>query len=246
VGDHEHRQVQAVGQVLDQGVEGRGADRVQARGGLVQEQQLGVHGQGAGQAGALAHAARQLGGLEVAGPGGQADQGDLQVGQVLDLALGQAGVLVQRRGDVLAHGQVREQRPLLEQHAPAALDDVPAAARGVGHVLAEQLDRAAVGDLQADDGVEQDRLAGARAADHAQHLAALGGQVQAVVDDVVAEPRDQAGDPDRRRLGGRRASSSARGGGAVRSLAMALDCDDWAGLTGSAPCRSGRRPHRWR
>ncbi len=48
----------------DQFVEGGGADRVEAGGRLVEEQQLRVQRQGAGQAGALDHAAGQFRGLE--------------------------------------------------------------------------------------------------------------------------------------------------------------------------------------
>ena len=40
---------------------------------------------------------------------------------------------------------------------------------------------------QSDDGTQQDRLSGARAAHHAQHLAAIDVQVDMVVNDLVAE-----------------------------------------------------------
>ena len=84
--------VQAVGQVLDQVVERGGADRIEARGRLVQEQQLRIERQGAGQAGPLDHAAGELGGLERAGARRQPDQRDLEVGQFVDLVLGRMSV----------------------------------------------------------------------------------------------------------------------------------------------------------
>jgi hypothetical protein len=61
---------------------------------------------------------------------------------------------------------------------------------------------ARVGPAQADDGVEQHRLPGAGAPDHAQHLAAAHGQVEAVVDAMAAELGDQPPHGDGRTLGG--------------------------------------------
>ena len=55
------------------------------------------------------------------------------------------------------------------------------------HVLAEHLDLARVGRLQADDRAHQHRLAGARAADDAEDLAAADGEVEVLVDDLLAE-----------------------------------------------------------
>src|SRR5688500_15895757 len=66
------------------------------------------------------------------------------------------------------------------------------------HVLAEHLDLALVGCLEADDRPHQHRLAGARAADHAEDLAALDVEVQALVDDLVAEAVAQPANGDDR------------------------------------------------
>ncbi|KAG0772535.1 hypothetical protein G6F21_014459 [Rhizopus arrhizus] len=60
VGDQEHGQPQRFLQGPDQAVERGRADRVEAGGGFVQEQQRWIQRQRAGQAGALAHAAGQL------------------------------------------------------------------------------------------------------------------------------------------------------------------------------------------
>jgi hypothetical protein len=57
VGHHDDRQAEALLQPPDQPVEFGGADRIQPCGGLVQEQDLGVHGERPGEPGALAHAA---------------------------------------------------------------------------------------------------------------------------------------------------------------------------------------------
>ena len=55
------------------------------------------------------------------------------------------------------------------------------------HILAEHLDFALVGRLQADDRAHQHRFAGARAADHAEDLAAADVEVEILVDDLLAE-----------------------------------------------------------
>jgi hypothetical protein len=65
-----------------------------------------------------------------------------EIGQLVDGRFRQVRVLVHRRGDVLAHGQVREQCSLLEQHAPAALDVGPLPVRGLGDIPAEDADLA--------------------------------------------------------------------------------------------------------
>ena len=65
-------------------------------------------------------------------------------------------------------------------------------------VDAEDLDLAGVGSPQAEDRAHQHRLARARAADHAQDLAGHHVEVQAVVDDLVAELVDQSAHADDR------------------------------------------------
>ena len=64
--------------------------------------------------------------------------------------------------------------------------------------LAEHVDLALVRRLQADDRAQQHRLAGARAADHAENLAAADVEVEVVVDDLLAEAVAQAAHRDDR------------------------------------------------
>ncbi|MNE02026.1 hypothetical protein D3C80_944870 [compost metagenome] len=192
MGDHEDRQIQIVRQVADQLVEGGGADGIQPRRRLVQEDQLGVQRQGAGQADALAHPPRQFRRLQIERLGLQSDHGDLHLGQFADHIARQVGVFDQGRCDIVQHGQGRKQGPLLEQDAGPALD---LRRLGLGHLIAfmaEQLHRPALGLLQADDGVEQHRLAGARTPDHAQDLAAPHVQIEVLMDHPVAELAQQA------------------------------------------------------
>ncbi|MNE41619.1 hypothetical protein D3C80_1356990 [compost metagenome] len=59
VGDQEHAQAQGVAQGQNQLVEGGRTDRVEARRGFIEKQNVRVQGQGAGQGGAFDHAAGQ-------------------------------------------------------------------------------------------------------------------------------------------------------------------------------------------
>src|SRR3954451_8623878 len=61
MGYHEHRKAQSSLKCGDQVIEFAGPDRVEARGRLVEEQDLGVERQGAGERRALDHAAGKLG-----------------------------------------------------------------------------------------------------------------------------------------------------------------------------------------
>ncbi|MOA27548.1 hypothetical protein D3C78_1484310 [compost metagenome] len=70
-------------------------------------------------------------------------------------------MLDQGRGHIVQHRQGRKQRPLLEQDAGAPFN---LGRLGLGHLvalIAEQLDRAAFGLLEPNNGVEQHGLAGA-------------------------------------------------------------------------------------
>ena len=60
VGHHHHAHGVGFLEVQDQIVDTRRGDRVQARGRFVEEQDLGIHGHGTGESGALLHASAQL------------------------------------------------------------------------------------------------------------------------------------------------------------------------------------------
>jgi hypothetical protein len=135
----------------------------------------------AGEPGALAHATRQLGGIPAAGVERQADQRDLEAGQLVEQALGQGKPLAQRHLDVLRHGQRAEQGPVLEQHALIGLQRAPRAIAQLREVVAQHLDPAALRAQQAEQLAQQHRLAGTRAAHDAEHLAALHLEVEPVM-----------------------------------------------------------------
>ena len=189
---HENGEAEAVVQSLDEFVVVGGADRVEAGGRLVQEQQLGVEGQRPGQAGALAHAAGELGRLLVAGIRRQADQGNLEGGDLAHGLFVQPGMLADRHDDVLRHRQRGKQGAVLELHAGAALDVAFGLAVQLADVLAEDLDGPLGRVVEADDGAQQHGFAGPRSAHKPDNLAAKYVEIEVVVDDVVAELRAHA------------------------------------------------------
>ena len=79
----------------------------------------------------------------------------------------------------------REQRAVLEQDAPAARSAAARARRPTARRWPSTSIVAALRPLEADDGAQQHRLAGARAADQRQDLAALDVEVEAVVQDLL-------------------------------------------------------------
>ena len=81
---------------------------------------------------------------------------------------------------IFEHGQVRQHAPLLGDPGDAAPHDL---VRGQpGEVLAAQAHAAARGARQAHDGSQRGRLAGAVAADEADHLALADGERHALQD----------------------------------------------------------------
>ncbi len=136
MGDDHHGQVQGLLQVLDEVVEARRRNGIQASGGLVQEQHLGLKGQGPGQRCALDHASGELGGEQLSGAHRQAGQADLELRQLLAKPGRELEVLAHRQLHVLEHGKTREQRPPLEDHAPVALIPLPPALGEVQEVPA--------------------------------------------------------------------------------------------------------------
>src|SRR3546814_8898933 len=90
---------------------------------LFRSQKLRVEREGAGDAGTLLHAARQLGRKFGPGVGGKAAHHDLVGGDLVEQRLADIGIIfADRHLDVLGHCQGREQRPALEEDAPAPAD----------------------------------------------------------------------------------------------------------------------------
>ena len=80
----------------------------------------------------------------------------------------------------------------LGQHAPALLEIAVFARRHAQGVVAQHPDLPRHRLLQADNGVEQHRLARARAPDQAHDLASAHGEIHPIVHDAAFESVDQA------------------------------------------------------
>ena len=108
--------------VDDQIVDDVGHDRVEAGRRLVEEDDLGLGGDGAGEADALLHAAGQLGRHRARRPRAPSPTWpSFAIAPCLRLARGRpAGGLDEPEGDVLPDRQAVEQRAALEQHAELA------------------------------------------------------------------------------------------------------------------------------
>jgi hypothetical protein len=195
VGHDQERRVDLRVQVDDQLVEERRADRVEAGVGLVEEHDLGIEHERPRQARALAHAAGDLAGQLVLGAD-QADQVHLLHDDVTDLGLRLLGVLAQRERDVVVEVHRAEHGAVLEQHAEQLADLVEVALGAGGDVGALDDDRALVGLEQADQGLEEDRLAGAGGAQHHADLARGDGQRHVPPDQLLAEGLRQVVDLD--------------------------------------------------
>ena len=89
-----------------------------------------------------------------------------------------------------------EQRPLLEQDAPAALDLAPRFGRELVEVLAEHLDAAGPLGNEAEDGPGEHRFALSGAADEAEDLAPVNVEIEPLQDQALAEADLDRADAD--------------------------------------------------
>ena len=151
--------------------------RVKRRGRLVEQHDLGLHGQRAGDRHPLLLTTRQARG-ELVGLLRDADL--FQQGQGLGFTLGLAALAhyFLRQAEVFQHGHVREQVEVLEHHADFAAVGVDVGFR-IGQVQAINAHRAGIQLFQAIQAAQKGRLAGTGRADHHQHFALghLGGDI---------------------------------------------------------------------
>ena len=134
---------------------------------LVEEDELGLERERAGDRGALLHAAGELGG-ELVGGAVEADELQLRARDRGDRVVREIGPLLERQRDVLADGQRAEERAGLEHDAERRKTGLE-----IGEAAAGDVDLAADGLLEPDQEAEQRRLAAAAAAEDREHLAAL-------------------------------------------------------------------------
>jgi hypothetical protein len=168
-----HHQAGGAGGVVERAYELGGhahADEVQAGKGLVVHDEFGVQRNGARQRHAPRHAARHFTDAQP-GRAAQAHGVELHQHQVADHGFGQRGVLSHRKGHVLEHREVGEQRAELEQHAQTSAQAVelgPVA--GVDQFTVKH-HTALVGGVHTADQAHQGGLAAARTAQDGGDLA---------------------------------------------------------------------------
>src|SRR5215211_512996 len=172
--------------LLDQLAQQCGADRVEAGVRLVEEHDVRVEHERAGEAGALAHAARELVGHLVVGAL-EADLAQAPRDDVRDLVLALVRVLAEREADVVVEVHRAEERAVLEQDAELLAHLEQVVVRHVGDGLAVDEDVAVVGIEQPDHVLDADGLARARGAEDHRDLALGDAHVQAAQDLVAAE-----------------------------------------------------------
>src|SRR3954451_16567566 len=186
VGHDEEGRVDLGVEVDDELVEVGDADRVQPGVRLVEQDDLGVEHQGPGQPGALAHAAGDLT-RELSLGALQADHVHLLEDDAPDLRLALPRVLAQRKGDVVEQVHRAEQGAVLEQDAEQLPDLVELVLAGPHDVGVVDDDGALLGLEQADQRLQEHRLAGARGAQQHRDLPRRQGERDIAPDVLAAE-----------------------------------------------------------
>ena len=176
-----------VAQALDARENGIATLRIHGDRGLIEEDELGLMGDAAGDVKAAQQATREL---------LRAEPHVISEVDELDRLVYQrpaAGAVshVERAEevDVLAHGELLEHRDLLRHHADAPLEVV---ARG-RHGLPEELDGAAVVGEKLQHAVDGRGLAAAVGAEQAEYLALFDGQIEVVERKQISVALDEAG-----------------------------------------------------
>ncbi len=180
-------------QVAEPGAELLADLGVEGAEGLVEEEDPGLDGEGAGERHPLPLAPGELCRVAV-GEVADADQLQQLVGPPPDLGLGPPPDL-QPEGDVPPDGQVPERRVVLEAEA-----DAPPAYRDRGHVLPVDLHRPGVRDLEPGHDAQERGLPAAARAEQGGEGARGHREGHVVESDGVAEPLADGSDGDRHLL----------------------------------------------
>ena len=180
VGDRYRRAAKRADPVADEGVDRAGGDRVEAGGGLVEEQELWVADDRASKAHALLHTARKLGRIEIGDMRGEPHQRhDLDRARAR-LGAGQPLGVDQAEGDVFPHGKAVEQRAALKQHPHAGEHVLPLRLGEGGDIDPIDPHRAGIGAHQPQRDLDRHRFALPRAADNHQTTPRCHRQIQPI------------------------------------------------------------------
>ena len=180
MGDGDGGGAEALHAIDDQVVDDVGHDGIKARGGLIEENDFGIGGDGAGQRHALLHSARKLRGIKAAHIRCQTHLGQLVGGHVLSLRSRHAAALNQAEGHVFPHAQTVEEGRTLEQHAEAREIFIARRTFQPDDILAADQDLSAIGSEDADDAFQHHGFSGAGTADHHKGAALAHFKVDAV------------------------------------------------------------------
>ena len=164
VGDHHDRNPEIAAEQGDQLIQFDGRDRVEAGGGLVEEEEVGLQHQGARDAGPLLHAARDLGGQVFRE---RAEAHEIQLGLDEIRTMGP-------RSDPRLEGSARFSASVRELKSAPDWNSTPNGERPRRARLADSidLDPAVLGTLEANQMAQQRALAAARAAENREDRAA--------------------------------------------------------------------------
>mmetsp|Transcript_27893 Transcript_27893/g.52174 ORF Transcript_27893/g.52174 Transcript_27893/m.52174 type:complete len:340 (+) Transcript_27893:987-2006(+) len=164
MGDHEHGLFRAAPDLEQLFLDGAPRERIERAKGFIQQQQLGMVGEGARDGHALSHAARKLAGLAMHHVAFETHLGQEIAGVVLDLVAGPVGMPgLDAEGDVLEGREPRQERIVLEHDAPIQ--------RGAGHFEPVHLDHAGGRFGEAGEDVHDGGLATARVTEDADEFA---------------------------------------------------------------------------
>src|SRR5690606_29080863 len=209
VGDGKGARAETAHAFDDEAVDDVRHNRVEAGRRLVEKDDLRLGGDRAGEGDPLLHAAGQLRRPELSYIRAEADARQLLERDDLRLRSRHALTLDQAEGDVLPDRQAVEQRAALEEHPELGVHALALARREMHDVLSVDLDRAAIGVNDAEDRLEEHRLAGAGAADDDERLAAPDIEIHPLQHLLAAEALVQIANFDFGRFGAHRAKNSS-------------------------------------
>src|ERR1041385_1455891 len=188
VRDDDARDAELLLEPGDEVVHPRRVDGIQARRGLVVQDDFGANGDRARQRDALLHAARQVcwpHQLDTR----KAHELERPRHALVDLLLAHlvAEVLLEAVRDVVPHVERVEESAALEEHGDALPEHAELLGPHFRHFVAVELDRARVRLQEADEHLQHDAFADSGTADDRQRRTAGYLQIEAVVDDLRAK-----------------------------------------------------------
>src|SRR5664280_307567 len=177
VGDRDRRRLEPGAHFLDHLHDDVRRDRVEARRGFVEEENLGLQRDRPRKAHPPPHPSRELG-RALFLDAGQAHELEALRHAIGDLLLRLLRVARERKGDVLAHAHRVEERAFLERHSELPPKAVAVLGRHLPQIFPVDLDGTRIGFQEPDDVFQEDALPDPRLPDEDERLAPRDGQVE--------------------------------------------------------------------